>query len=202
MTDQLTTTREALDQVRAKRQKVERLAEAPSDYVARAGARIQIEDLDSEIARLAGELPALEAAAAHQALLDQLAALAEEGQAALRALEQVQAEFDTMLLPILERYSDARQRQHTARQAFYHALPKDAAGILADLEATGADLGGVLVNLTETRDKPFDRPYKGASRFPAVLRLAMHTEAARRLGHALMSETNVIALPEERTNDQ
>jgi hypothetical protein len=195
--EQLTTTRDRLAARQAKRQRVERLAQPPSDYPTRAAARIQIEDLDAEIAQLTAALPGLEAAAAREAALVELRTLASAGLEALEAIEAIGRDADAALLPLVERLSAAQQRQHDARGAFLRLLR--SSGIAPDDLAAelGADLAGVGYRLGGSAS-PIDVDRPAPRRFPGALALALREEAQHRQGYPLAPGALVIALPPEQ----
>jgi hypothetical protein len=159
---------------------------------------LALDAAEAELATLDAQIAQQEAEQAHQQAIGRLSDLATEGAAALQAAEDAHQAFDAALLPILEAYSAARARQYEARQAFYDALPRGdgALPILAELEAAGVDLQGVLSNLSEHRSKPHDRPYPAPCAFPGALDSALRTEATRRLGYSLPPDAVIISLPE------
>ncbi len=203
---QLESTRKALKQARDKHQRVEHLATA-GDYAVRAAARIQLEDVGADVARLEAELQQHEAAALREAQIARLVDLASEGRAALTTIEAVYAELDQVLLQLLERYSAAVLNQHHARMAFYSTLAEITPearnaradhtaplAVLAELEQAGADLRGVLLNFTSPANRPLDLPYAALGLFPGALATALREEAVRRAGeHVLRGD--VFALP-------
>ena len=202
---QLAATQAALTKARDKRRRVEHLA-TTGDYSTRAAARIQLEDVTADVARLESEIGPLHLAADREATLAELVRLAADGRAALADIETIHADLAQALLPLLERYSDAVQQQSAARTAFYDALTElvpgsrslradeaPALAVVAELEQAGAECTGVLVNLTSPIAHPLDRPYPSPRLFPGALRIALQEEAARRLGYALRGD--VVMLP-------
>lgn len=211
-TEALDITTVALDKVRARRKRVHHVATESSDYVARAGARIQLEDVDQELAQLEAERATLAAAAEREQTIAHLIEHASAGAAALADAVAVQAELDSALLGLLERYSAARQRQHQARQGFYGTLrtiapaagkhyadQAESRAILVELETAGADLGGVLSSIGH--ELPLDREYHSSHRYPGALATAMREETAHRLG-TLPPDAVIISLPAKEHDDE
>lgn len=196
--EQLTITRDTLAARRTKRQQVERLTKAPADYPTRAAARIQVEDLEAEIAQLEAALPALEAAAAREAAIVELRTLASAGLEALEAIEAIERDADAVLLPLVERLSAAQAAQVGARGAFLRLLRSSQ----IDPDDLGADLAGVGYRLIG-RESPIDVDRTAPRGAGAIgLGLALRVEAARRQGYPLAPGTVVIALPPERNEDE
>ena len=203
--EQLAATHAALTKARDKRRRVEHLATS-GDYSTRAAARIQLEDVTADVARLEAQVQAHQVAADREATIAELVRLAADGRAALADIETIHADLAQALLPLLERYSDAVRQQSQARTAFYDALAElapearslradqtPALAILAELDQAGADCTGVLVNFTATISRALDRPYQSPALFPGALRIALQEEAARRLGYPLRGD--VVMLP-------
>jgi hypothetical protein len=208
--EQLIITRTALGKARLKAHRVEQLATTGSDYAMRAAARVQLEDVTAEVARLEAELAILEAAAEREATIARLGELARAAAHQLTDVEAVQAEIDQILLPLLERYSAAQQRQRSTRAEFFDMLSTLAPevrrmradqtaprAILAELEAAGVNVAGVLTKL-DNYERSLDRPYRPACRFPGALATALREEATRRLGHALPPGVVSITLPDRK----
>ena len=203
--EQLAATQAALTKARDKRRRVEHLATS-GDYSTRAAARVQLEDVTADVAGLESEIGPLQLAADREATIAELVRLAADGRAALADIEAVYADLAQALLPLLERYSDAVRQQSQARTAFYDALAElapearslradhtSALAILAELDQTGADCSGVLVNMTAPISRALDRPYESPALFPGALRIALQEEATRRLGYPVRGD--VVMLP-------
>lgn len=204
---QIVTLQRRREQLQAKH------GEAPivgkTDFAARRAALDEVSAIDAQLADLETQLHAAQLQEARAAQIAHLVALASAGRAALADIEATHADLAQVLLPLLERYSDALQQQSAARTAFYDALADlapearslradqtSALAILAELDAAGADCTGVLVNLTSPIGRPLDRSYESSALFPGALHTALREEAARRLGHALPGD--VFALPAEQ----
>lgn len=189
--EQLAATHAALTKAREKRRRVEHLA-TTGDYSTRAAARVQLEDVDADVVRLESEIGPLQLAADREATLAELVRLAADGRAALADIERTCAAFDAAIAPLLDAYSDAQRRRQAARSAFYRALGSIGPD---EVEHTGADLTGVLANISEPRDRVHDRHYTHAHDFPGALKQAIREEIVRRLGYALPPDAIISVLP-------
>ncbi len=167
--------------------------QAPQKAVAAAEA--ELNSLDQQI----------EAQRQQEARTATMGKLMEQARAGVQALQDVQQahrDFDETIQPLLVAYSAARERQATARRAFYATLRgiAPAAGnlradqtasqaILDQLEATGADLAGVLVGL-DGRDLPLDRPYTATHQYPGSLKIALREQFVHSGGHLPRPDTS------------
>ncbi len=169
-----------------------------TDFAARRAAHDEDSAIADALQPLYAQQEAERQAAARRAQIRTLAAHATAGQQALAALETARAAFDAAVLPALEAYSAALVQHTAARRAFYG----DLNGIpIADIEAAGADVGAVLLNLIEPRDRAHDR--RGAlapARFPGALTQALREETVHRLGHPLPPDSLIHVLPERKMN--
>jgi septal ring factor EnvC (AmiA/AmiB activator) len=173
----------------------------------RRAAQRQIEELtvqqravaaaEAELAQLEQQIEQARVAAEREAVMQRLAELASAGARALADVEQAQEAFDRAIAPLLEAYSAARAQQASVRAAFYQTMatltpgayrrdqdPAPAQQLLDELEASGANVAGVLAPL-DGRVLPLDRPYPGGHQFPGALSTGLREEAVRRLGHPL-----------------
>jgi chromosome segregation ATPase len=174
---------------RATQRQIEQLS-APTRAIAAAEAELTALEEQIEAARVAAE---------RDTTMARLTELASAGAQALSDMRQGQAEFDSTILPLLERISEARRRQSTMREAFYRELPRDADLLLTELESAGADLSGVLLT-TGGPERSYDRPYDTSHLFSGALATALHEEAHRR-GMHLRPNVIIRVLPERKNDD-
>jgi DNA repair exonuclease SbcCD ATPase subunit len=154
-----------------------------------------LEAAEQELNDLQQQIQAQRQQEARQVIIARLIEHASAGAQALADVQAAQQAFDVAIAPIIEAYSAAKQRQIEARSAFYAELrtivaemgkrfgnPDTAAPIVVELENAGADLGGVLTNLSGF-ERPLDRAAGVSHAYPGALHQAIREQIVHQGGH-------------------